>query len=173
MEIGEVYFWTSSCFEWKKLLQPDKYKEVVIDSLRYLASNEKIKVYGFVIMPNHLHFIWEMLTVNGKEMPHASFQKYTAHKIQTDLEEFHPQVLAVFRVNETDREYRFWQRDPLAVKLESRTMLEQKLEYIHTNPLQERWQLAFSPEDYFFSSASFYESGKSDFEFLSHYRDRM
>ena len=107
MAFGEVYFWTSSCFEWKKLLQRDKYKEVIVNSLRYLTANTKVKVYGFVIMPNHLHLIWEMLKLNGKEMPHASFQKYTSHKIQSDLEEFHPKVLALFRVNQKDREYRF------------------------------------------------------------------
>jgi REP element-mobilizing transposase RayT len=53
-------------------LTPDKYKDILIDSLKYLVKIGKIKVYGFVIMPNHIHLIWELLDLNGKESPHSS-----------------------------------------------------------------------------------------------------
>ena len=38
--------------------------------------------------------------------------------------------------------------------------LEQKLNYIHYNPLQEKWKLASLPEEYFHSSAAFYITGQ-------------
>lgn len=124
-------------------------------------------------MHNHLHLLWEMLEMNGKEMPHASFQKFTAQKIQKDLKRQHPEVLSHFQVNENERKYRFWQRDPLAIKVFDREMAEQKLEYMHLNPLQPHWNLVTRPEDYYHSSASFYENDKFDFKFLTHYMDRF
>ena len=79
---------SSTIYRWKHLLKADKYRQIIIDSLLHLHQKGKVRVYGFVIMPNHLHLLWEMLEMNGKEMPHASFQKFTAHTIQKDLKAF-------------------------------------------------------------------------------------
>ena len=81
MEFDNVYFWTDTIKDWKRLLKPDKYKGIIISSWQELTDRKMILVYGFVIMPNHLHVVWEMKEPNGKEMPHASFNKYTSHII--------------------------------------------------------------------------------------------
>ena len=173
MLLNEVYFWTTTIHNWKHLLKPDKYKQIILDSLIFLSERNLIKVYGFVIMPNHVHIMWEMIQKNGKEMPYASFQKYTAHSIYSDLGITHPKVLIHFKVEERERDYRIWKRDPLAVKILSREMAEQKLDYIHFNPLQSHWNLCSDPLEYRFSSISFYESNSSEFTFLTDYRDRV
>jgi putative transposase len=36
--------------------------------------------------------------------------------------------------------------------------------------LQPKWKFAILPEDYKYSSALFYETGKDEFEFLEHYK---
>ena len=51
MEMGEIFFWTATINQWQKLLWPDRYKDVVIDSLDYLSQAGKIDVFAFVIMP--------------------------------------------------------------------------------------------------------------------------
>ncbi len=124
-------------------------------------------------MPNHIHLLWEMIELNGKEMPHASFQKYTAHAIQSDLRIKHPDMLSFFKVDEKERAYRFWQRDPLAIPILSREMAEQKLEYMHLNPLQSHWDLCANIDDYLYSSIAFYESNYSKFSFITDYRERL
>lgn len=96
MLLQEVYFWTDTIKDWKSLLSQDKYKQIVIDQLLWLKERNKIAVYGYVIMPNHLHILWEMLEKNGKEMPHASFNKWTGSNFLKDLRRFHPQVLSFF-----------------------------------------------------------------------------
>jgi REP element-mobilizing transposase RayT len=85
LEINEVYFWTDTIKDWKHLLKQDKYKLLIMDALKDLVEKKKIIVYGFVLMPNHLHLLWEMLAKNGREMPYASFNKATAHEITIDL----------------------------------------------------------------------------------------
>ena len=142
-------------------------------SLKTLVDRKCITVYGFVIMPNHVHFIWEMLSMNKKEMPDSSFSKFTAHEFKKDLKTNHPLVLSMFKSEKPDREYQFWQRDALAIPMASRGILEQKLQYIHVNPLGEKWNLAKRPEDYRWSSANFYETEDDRFGLLTHYADRF
>ena len=173
MNLNEVYFYTASILQWKHLLKPDKYKQVILDSLVHLVREKKMVVYGFVIMPNHIHIILEMIAMNGKELPHESFMKFTGHQFLKDLQTNHPAVLAYFLVNQKHRTHQFWQRDALPVWLYTQKACEQKLDYIHLNPLQEHWNLASRPEDYPWSSAAFYELGEDRFAFLTHYKERF
>ena len=173
MFLEEVYFWTDTIKDWKCLLHSDSNKDLVISSLKYLVDKGLMKIYAFVIMPNHIHLVWKMLAKNGKEMPHASFNKFTAHQFQKGLRQSEPYKLEMFKVNEPERSYRFWQRDALAVLMDSREKVEQKIDYIHLNPLQKRWSLVECPEDYPWSSAAFYATGEDRFGLLTHYLDEF
>ena len=173
MELNQIYFYTATILKWNRLLKKDYYKDVIISSLQYLSAKNKIAVYGFVIMPNHIHLIWEMLEKNGKEMPHASFMKYTSHQFLNHLNSHFPHILPYFQVPDQTRTHRFWQRNSLPIWLYTPAVLEQKLDHIHNNPIVEKWSLAESPEQYYYSSAKFYETDQDDFGFLKHYKDRM
>lgn len=170
-EQGHMAFFTASILNWKQLLKPDKYKFILIESLKFLVENKRVKVYGFVIMPNHIHLLWKMEEPNKRENVQRDFLRFTAQQIKVDLEKNHPGVLEKFRVDLKDRYYQFWQRNPLSVYCYSMAVTEQKLDYIHQNPIQEKWQFVSLPEEYFFSSASFYLCNKDDFGFLTHYLD--
>jgi putative transposase len=173
MYYHEVYFWTATISKWRHLLKADQYKQVIIDSLNFLSNRNKLKVYAFVIMPNHIHLIWEMLEANGKETPYESFLKYTAHQFQKLVKANNPSEFELYNVEETNRKQRYWKRDALAIKIFSREMAQQKLEYIHNNPLQAHWNLANDPEKYYYSSAYDYSNNFTRFKFLSHYFDRV
>lgn len=173
MDLNKVYFWTSTIKDWTQLLKNDSYKELVILCLKELVEKKLIVVYAFVIMPNHIHLVWEMIEKNGKEMPHASFNKKTAHELVKDMKINRQQLLPLFKVDERERAFRIWQRDALAVWMDRRAKVEQKINYIHLNPLQERWNLADRPEDYKWSSARFYEEGIDDFGVITHYLEKF
>ncbi|MNK25628.1 Transposase IS200 like protein [compost metagenome] len=171
MDNDEIYFFTATINNFHPLLKDDNLKILVIESLRYLTVNELVKVYGFVIMPNHIHLLWKALKNNGKETPVGSFMKYTAHQFQKYLRNLEPDNLALYKADISDRSYHFWKRDPLAIPMSSTIILEQKLDYIHKNPLQEKWQLVDLEESYRWSSAKFYEEGIDEFAILTHYKD--
>ncbi len=162
-------FFTATCLEWKKLLKPNKYKDIIVESLKFLVQDNRIKLYAFVIMDNHIHLIWCILGSNKKETVQLSFLRFTAQKIKQDLEINHPQVLEKFRVNASDRKYQFWERNPLSVELSNEEILVQKLDYIHENPVKAN--LCQYQEDYAYSSYRFYVNCENDFTFLSHYKD--
>ncbi|XOV91068.1 MAG: transposase [Bacteroidota bacterium] len=169
MQLHEMYFWTSTIKDWKNLLAEECHKELIISQLHSQVHKNQIKVFGFVIMPNHIHLLWQMIKLNGKEMPHASFNKATAHEMLKMLKLNHSNELSQFKVDQSSREFRIWQRDPLAVLMDSKRKFEQKLDYIHNNPLVKEWSEIQYPEEYKWSSAKFYEKGIDDFGFLTHY----
>ncbi len=169
MEIIEDHagFFTATIYEWRPILKDEKYKRIITDSLSFLSRDGRIFVYAFVIMDSHLHLIWQMRS--GHLLPdiQRDFLKYTAQKIRYDLIESHPELLKEFEVNLKDRKYQIWQRNPLSVSVYSKGVIEQKLDYIHYNPVKAG--LCGVPEDYTYSSARFYTFGERDFDFLVHY----
>lgn len=100
-----------------------------------------------------------------------SFMRFTSQKIKFYLQDKSSEMLNNFLVNKKDRKYQIWQRNSLATELYSRKIIEQKLDYIHSNPFQGKWMLAESPLDYPWSSFNFYEGKNDQFNFLTHYMD--
>ncbi len=166
---SHVKFFTATILEWKKLLKQDKYKEIVISSLRFLVKEERVKVYAFVIMENHIHLVWQMMNGHTEEKVQHSFLKYTAQQIKFDLKANHPQVLSHFYVGLKDRAYQFWERNPLSVDLYSEKVILQKIKYIHENPV--RAGLVNSMLEWKYSSSAFYEINSNEWDFLCHYSD--
>ena len=126
-------YFTATNLEWKRLLKPDKYKDIIISSLRFLVTDKRAKIFAFVIMDNHIHLIWQMMGDNDAEAVQRDFLKYTAQRIKKDLMMNHPKVLEHFKVEAKDREYQFWERNALSVELRRHEVFMQKLEYIHWN----------------------------------------
>ncbi|MDZ7649519.1 MAG: transposase [Cytophagales bacterium] len=98
--LNEVYFWTDTIKQWNKLLEEDSFKNIIVDCWRNLIDRNKIRIYGFVIMPNHLHMVWEMLEKNGKEMPYASFNKFTSHQFLETLQTKNDPTLSAYKEND-------------------------------------------------------------------------
>jgi len=161
-------FYTATILEWKHLLKQDKYKDKIIESLQFLVHKKRITLYAFVIMSNHIHLIWQPLPEFTPDDIQHSLMSFTAHQFKSDLEINHPQVLAHFKVGAKDRNYQFWERNSLGVDLFNEVVFMQKLEYIHYNPVKAG--LCLLPEEYYYSSAKFYEYGVDDFEMLTHYK---
>ena len=161
----EVSFFTATILNWQKLLKPNKYKEIILESLRFLVDKERVTIYGFVIMDNHLHTLWKITYPYKTAAVQRDFLKFTAQAIKFDLLEHHPQVLEYFKVDAKDRQFQFWERNPLSVDIWTEAVLHQKLTYIHENPIKAG--LTTSSIDYPFSSAKFYETGNDEFGFLT------
>ena len=171
MNFQQAYFYTDTIHNFYPLLVDDNLKMVIINSWQNLVNRKLVEIYAYVIMPNHIHLIWNILKMNGKESPAGSFAKYTAHQFRKYLLEFRPDLMHHFKTEKEDRKMQFWKRDPLAIQLSSEDILIQKINYIHNNPIKEKWQLAFQPEEYRFSSVNFYLNGVDEFNFVKHFKD--
>lgn len=148
-----LYFTTATIWEWKHLLQKDVLKDIVIESLRFLVREERAVVYDFVVMPNHIHIIWYIPEPHLLTEVKSALLSYTAHQFKKVLKADFPRVLEKFRVDLSDRQYQFWERNPLSIPIIHDEARWQKAHYIHRNPCAGKWMLADQPESYKYSSA--------------------
>jgi REP element-mobilizing transposase RayT len=167
MEYPQHYpdFFTATILEWKPLLQQDKFKEIIINSLRFLVEDKRVTVFGFVIMSNHIHIIWRAANNYTRTKIQQSFMKYTAQIILKELRNSGLQELERYYVGTSDRKYQIWERNPLSIEIRSNEVMFQKLNYIHLNPV--RAGICKLPEEYLHSSASLYAANKMLWNFVT------
>jgi len=167
--IKNFFFFTATVLNWKHILNPDKYKDIIIESFKFLVNKNRVRIFAFVIMSNHYHTVWRI----NENLEKSDFQrdsmKFTGQTILRDLKSYHKEIHNSMYVGAKDRKYQFWERNPLSVPLYSQKVVEQKINYIHGNPIKPKWNLAAEPQDYKYSSAGFYYTGKDEFGFLENY----
>lgn len=168
---NSAIFITASIHNFIYLLKSDDFKEIIMYSLSNLCERRLFSVYAFVIMPNHIHIIWREHSDqnNSKETAKTAFFKYTAHQFLKSLQKNNKRRLLDFRVYKSDRKHQFWNRNPFEIEIYTDKVFEQKLNYIHHNPIQQKWQLIDSLMKYKYSSIRFYEDGVDEFGFLTNY----
>jgi putative transposase len=169
-----IYFVTFATVYWIDVFTRQRYKNIVVESLQYCQANKGLEIFAWCLMTNHIHLI-----VRAKEGYHLSdilrdFKKYTASAViksmQTDVESRREWVLWLFeraaKKNSLNTTHQFWQQDNHPEELLSNAFKDQKLNYIHQNPVVEGWVEA--PEHYLYSSAKNYagEKGLLDVLFL-------
>jgi putative transposase len=164
----DLDFFTATILEWKPLLSDDIHKDIIIDSLRFLVNDKRIHLCAFVIMINHIHLIWQIIYPHKEEEVQRDFLRYTAQQMIKNMRNNHTALLEQFKVNAKDRKYQIWERNSLSVPLRTEAVVEQKLNYIHDNPV--RAGICNGIMDYKYSSGHYYETGEDRFGFISHYK---
>jgi REP element-mobilizing transposase RayT len=111
---------------------------IILDALAWRQQNKGLKVYGYVILENHMHCI-----IEAPDLPRQlhDFKAFTAKEILRYLEENQAtrvlNLLAFFKkAHKTDAHYQFWEEGSHPQLIQSEEMLRQKLEYMHLNPVK-------------------------------------
>ena len=161
----DLYFFTATILNWQNLLDDDRMKEIIIKSLEYM-SEKRTKIYGFVIMPNHIHMLLTLEDGQSQADFQRDFLKYTSQRfIQIMRNENNPK-LNNYLSTQKDRKYQIWERRPYWTEVNKQEIFDTKLKYIHNNPLSGKWNLCNIPEEYKWSSCMFYEGMENNFPFL-------
>jgi putative transposase len=133
-------FYTATILNWKHLLEEDKYKDIIVESLQFCVKESKVKLYAFAPqycgVSNHIHLVWQQMPPTTKVKLQHSFMTFTAQKIKENLQKSNPTLLETFKVNTKDRMYQIWERNPLSIDLFSPKVFHQKIGYIHFNPVK-------------------------------------
>ncbi|MEZ5043759.1 MAG: transposase [Saprospiraceae bacterium] len=161
------YFTTCTILNWEPLLADDKYKDILIESFRYLVKEQSVEIFSFVIMRNHFHMVWQINEPHTLSTIQHRLLKYTAQAMKMELQQSNPAFLRKFRVGKYDRAYQIWKRKSLSKTVYTQHFYQQKVNYIHKNPCRSTPPLAESPADYLYSSAFYHETGVKNWDFLS------
>ena len=166
MMIKNFYFFTATVLEWKHILKPDKYKDVLIESFKYHVERKLLRIFSFVTMQNHFHTVWKINETLERSNFQRNMLKFTGQTILRDLKLNYKNIHESMYVGAKDSNYQFRERISMSVPL-----YPQKTNYIHANPIIPKWKHANEPQEYKYSSAGFYYTGKDEFGFLENYMD--
>jgi len=171
---GHLYFITASVVEWYPLFDDERYTNVILDAFSVYRDRKDILLFAFVIMPSHIHFIAKPLKKTIGEFL-QSFGSYTAHKLIGLLKEGkRMEVLSVLheKRRDTRSNYSLWQ-ELFTENIFTQKFLEQKLEYIHQNPVTKNAGAKDQRSDYLLSSAGYYDKGEKPIIAIDDIRDYL
>ncbi|SER74934.1 hypothetical protein SAMN03159444_04941 [Pseudomonas sp. NFACC02] len=155
-ETEKPHFLTCTIVEWLPLFTRPALVEVVLNTWRFQQVNQDLKLYGYVVLENHLHYLAQASDL-GKSV--ASFKSFTARNIINHLEQTRAdstlqRLRFAKRAHKVDRVHQVWQEGVHAELVYSESVMRQKLEYIHNNPVKrgyvdlgEHWRYS-SARDY-------------------------
>jgi REP element-mobilizing transposase RayT len=153
-----MHFITPAIVDWVDVLTRNTYRDIIISSLNHCIKYKELNVYGYVIMTNHLHLI--VKSRNGTLSDTIrDFKKFTSRRIidaiQNGAESRREWMMHRFTWNASQNarssDHQLWTHENHPEEIHSLKFFNQKLNYIHDNPVRAGWVLY--PVDYVHSSA--------------------
>jgi putative transposase len=137
-EEGYPYFLTCTIVGWLAVFTRPDTVQILYDSWRYLMKEKEFRLFGYVILEHHLHFV-----ASAPDLASVvkSFKMYTARQIINVLEANHVEVYlkhlrAMKSRYKVDSEYQVWQEGSHPQQISGPPMMIQKIEYMHNNPVE-------------------------------------
>ena len=162
----KLYFVSFSTVNWIDVFTRTLYKDIFVESLKFCIRIKGLEIYAWCIMSNHVHLIigsrMEKLENILRDLKrHTSRQLLDA--IEGNIQESRKEwMLWMFeragRKNPNNKKYQFWQQHNQPIVLDTNEIMQQKLNYIHDNPVKAGF--ADEPQHYPYSSAIDYAGGK-------------
>jgi REP element-mobilizing transposase RayT len=158
----KAYFLTITVVGWIDVFTRKNHKITIINSLKYCQKEKGLVLFAYCLMPSHLHLIARAEGNDSLSDILRDFKKFTAKEVIkqviNDPESRRDWMLDYFMKAGANLKgitnYKFWQDGNHPEEISSNNFFDQKLDYIHNNPVEELF--VENPEDYFFSSARNY-----------------
>ncbi len=169
-EQDALYYLTFQIVGWVDIFTRKVYRDIAIDSFKYCQQNKSLELYAYVIMSNHIHLMARSASgdLSGTI---RDFKNYTSHKfienIQTGIESRSDWMKVVFEYHgkfKNKQVNQIWTHENHAEEIFSQKFIEQKIAYIHANPV--RAGIVNRPEDYLYSSARNYAELESPIDII-------
>jgi putative transposase len=140
---SKLYFVTFTVTNWIDVFIRQEYRDVIYDSLAYCQKEKGLDVYGYCIMPSHIHLII------GTEKGILSdivrdFKAFTSRHIRKAIEGHRGESRKEWMLwmmkragakNERNKDWQFWQQHNHPIELNNYDIALQRLNYLHNNPI--------------------------------------
>ncbi|WP_293303066.1 transposase [Pedobacter sp. UBA4863] len=157
------HFITFAVVNWIDVFTRESYKEIFVDSLKFCVGEKGLNLHAWVVMGNHVHLIASAKEGLGLADIIRDLKKYTSKMIISGIENNQQEsrrdwMLWMFKRagarNSNNKVYQFWQQDNHPIELSTNNMIDQRLNYVHENPV--RAGLVTEAQYYKYSSATDY-----------------
>jgi REP element-mobilizing transposase RayT len=159
-----LYFVTLTIVNWIPVFENKRIQEMILESLKFCQKEKGLIINCWCLMPNHLHMIISRSkseTLLGEIL--RDFKKYSSREIAQLINSENSSYLRTFRYKanriKRNTNFKVWKDGNHPILLDTNFLLDQKVEYIHNNPVKAG--LVEAPEMYKLSSAIDYNTGIS------------
>lgn len=158
-----IYYMTFTVVGWIDVFSRMSYRDIFIESLKYCQQHKGLHLHAYVIMTNHVHLIVSVNEGGSISAFVRDCKKFTATNILKEIRESGTEsrrewMLHQFKYyasrHSRNEHYQLWEHDNHYIELSSPGFMQQKIDYIHQNPVKAGW--VYRPEDYVYSSAANY-----------------
>ncbi len=155
----KLYFISFATVHWIDVFVREEYNQVIIDSWKHCQQKRGLEIYGWCIMTNHIHMIIGSKKDKLEDIV-RDMKKHTSSELKTAIKN-HPQesrkewiiwmMERAGKKNGNNKDWQFWQQHNKPLEIISQEMFDEKLAYIHQNPVQAGF--VTKEEDWRYSSA--------------------
>ncbi|MGJ8745117.1 transposase [Polaribacter sp.] len=137
-----LYFVSFATVNWIDVFTRQVYFDVLADSVTYCRNEKGMELYCYCFMPSHIHFMFCSANEQPMELL-RNFKRHTSKKvieaIENNTQESRKQFMRVGKEHCNISKYQFWQHHYKPIELWSNNVIKQKIDYIHTNPVEGRF----------------------------------
>jgi REP element-mobilizing transposase RayT len=172
------YFVTFTNHKWLPLIERSNAYDYIRSSFTHLEK-AGCEVFGYVIMPNHLHlllFVNESCKSLNKAI--ANFKRFMAYEIVKKLKLYAKvSLLDLLRSGVEKNETAAGKKHKVFILsfdgkiVEGKKAVLRVLDYIHHNPVNGKWSLVGDYKQYPYSSAAYYELNQADPYLVKDFRE--
>jgi putative transposase len=135
---GQSHFVTFCCYHRRRLLTTDEGRQIFESALERVRSSFRLQVYGYVVMPEHVHLLLSEPQRDTLADALKSLKQGVSRRLIADADHF-------------------WQKRYYDFNIRNYPQFVEKLRYIHRNPVKAG--LCGRPEDWEWSSFRHYATG--------------
>jgi len=166
----KLYFVTFTVVNWIDVFIRSIYRDIFIESVQFCIKEKGLEVYGWCIMTSHIHLIIGS-NKNKIEEIIRDLKRHTSKAIINEISNNQQESRKEWLIwmferagkrNPNNKKYQFWLQHNHPIELFDNEVMQQKLDYIHNNPVDSG--IVGRPEDYLYSSAIDYSGGKGMIE---------
>lgn len=161
-----LYFVSFATVYWIDVFVRDEYFYSIIESLKYCRGEKGMEVYAYCLMPSHIHLIFRAKDSNPGDLL-RDFKTHTSKKVQGLIKENSQESRREWMLwmmekaglkNSNIKNRQFWQQHNKPIELWSPEVIDQKVDYIHNNPVES--DFVTEAEHWKYSSAVDYGGGR-------------
>ncbi|MEM9830295.1 MAG: transposase [Bacteroidota bacterium] len=160
-----LYFVSFATVYWIDVFIRDEYFQTIVSSLDYCRKHKGLEIYCWCIMPSHIHLVFRASEGNPSTLL-GKFKEFTSKQIMNQIKKNAKEsrkdwLLWMFEragaKSSNVKHHQFWRHDNKPIELWSAKVIDQKVNYIHMNPVAAGF--VSEPAHWKYSSALDYSGG--------------
>ena len=150
-----IYFIASTVRDWVPIIINEAIFKIILESFKFCQKQKDLLIFGFVIMMNHFHIIIGMEESDKIPGVIRDLKRHTSQEISKFIANSEKQnKLFWLKPFYSQKVNYVWQEGYHPVLIKSEEWFQQKLDYMHFNPVKKG--LVDEPEFWKYSSARNY-----------------